>query len=110
MRAALQPAELAYARAAHLEHDIGVAGGLGRAGGDRRPGGLVLGVRNAGLRAGAGLHRHIGAERLVFLDGLGRRGDARLDRVGFGKNRDPHQAPLLRGGGVEPSAAVTAPR
>src|SRR3954464_8954351 len=41
--------------------------------------GLSRAAGSGAFGPGPGLHRHIGAERLVFLDGLGRRGDARLD-------------------------------
>ena len=108
-RAALQPGELAVARPAHLEHDVGVARQPRRRSG--RASAPAASNSASGMPAFApapACDRHVGAERLVLLHRLGRRGDARLDRVGFGKNRDPHQAPLVRGGRLRRAAAVIA--
>ena len=62
-------------------------GGIGR---DRRAGGGVIGIGDAGARAGARLDHHVQAEALELLDGFRGRGDARLARPAFLRDRKPH--------------------
>ena len=60
---------------------------------DVRAGGGIVGVEDAGLDAGAGLDRDLGAEaRSDLLDGFRRCGDPRLTRFDFGSNRNFHSA------------------
>ena len=86
-RALLVVGEFVRRRAAHLEHDVGV---LGDVVGDLRAGRFEVGVGNAGGDARAARDRDLGAERLEFLDGFRRCGDARLAGVGFTRYGNSH--------------------
>ena len=91
-RAGLGAFDLAAGRALDPEHDVGARERRVRIGRDGRAGGLIIGICNARLHPGPGLHRYVGAEPDVFLDRLGRRGDTGLGRVGLGRDGDTHQS------------------
>ena len=85
----LDPRKLRALRAAHLEHDVGAVQGVG---GHRGAGRGVIRIENAGFHPGARLDRDFGAEPDHLLDGFGNRGHPRLARVGFGNDRNLHDA------------------
>ena len=85
---ALERRHLGFGRRLHLEHDVG--GESGRLVGQFRAGCGVGFVGIAGGHAGAACNAHAMAGGRVFLDGLGRRGNARLVRPCFGGHSDVH--------------------
>ena len=95
--------EFGRAGAAHLEHDVGVAHGVGGQDGAGRR--IVL-VADAGREAGPRLDRHFGAERLHFLDGFGGRGDPRFGGITFPRNRNAHARRLPRLTGRDKAASA----
>ncbi len=98
-RARLVAAHLGLGRPAHLQHDVGVEDGGRGIGRDGRAGGLVVGVGEARLGAGARLNGDGRAEADEFLHRLRRCGNARL--VLFRRDGDLHRVILGVSGQLE---------
>jgi len=104
-RALFETVEFTVAGAADFEDDVSVPDRVLSILSDGRASGFELGIRDAGLGSGAGLHHDVRTKALVFLHHVRRCRHAGLDRICLGENGDPHANSLkfvTVGGRVRP--------